>query len=128
MSPAGRCGAVSGSFACDREAGHSGSHRGYNDAIDEAMFWASRPIEHGAALMTELVEARATIRRLNRRAQLAEAAVAMRVEQFEQRSKTALRSYYFAMAKNASLTTLLAENERLRAELARLTPAPVVVE
>lgn len=24
---------------CDREAGHPGQHRGYNEQIDEAMFW-----------------------------------------------------------------------------------------
>jgi hypothetical protein len=42
------------------------------------------------------VDARATVSRLNRRAQRAEAALEMKVEQFQQRSKTAIRDYYFA--------------------------------
>jgi hypothetical protein len=37
-----RCGVVAGSYTCDREAGHTGSHRGYDEQIDEPMFWAQR--------------------------------------------------------------------------------------
>lgn len=45
----------------------------------------------------ELAEARATIRRLNRRCQRAEAALDTKVEKFEQRSCEGLRSYYYAL-------------------------------
>lgn len=34
-----KCRAENDGFACDREPGHSGSHRGYNAQIDEPMFW-----------------------------------------------------------------------------------------
>ena len=34
-----QCGAVYGHLVCDREHGHSGSHRGYDEQIDEALFW-----------------------------------------------------------------------------------------
>jgi hypothetical protein len=34
-----RCGAVSHQYTCDREAGHDGQHRGYNEQIDEPVFW-----------------------------------------------------------------------------------------
>lgn len=36
-----RCGArfTGITLVCDREAGHAGSHRGYNEQIDEPMFW-----------------------------------------------------------------------------------------
>lgn len=34
-----RCGARSGQFVCDRDAGHGGDHRGYNEQIDEPIFW-----------------------------------------------------------------------------------------
>lgn len=38
-----RCGVINHflgwPMACDREPGHKGSHRGYNEQIDEAMFW-----------------------------------------------------------------------------------------
>lgn len=44
---------------------------------------------------TVLAVALATIRRLNRRCQTAEAALNMRVEQWQQRSKVGLRNHYF---------------------------------
>lgn len=43
----------------------------------------------------QLAEARETIARLNRRCQLAEAAVDAKVENFEKRSQKALRAFYF---------------------------------
>lgn len=36
-----QCGAVSAHLVCDRESGHSGSHRGYDEQIDEPMFWGN---------------------------------------------------------------------------------------
>lgn len=33
------CGHTAGALVCDREPGHVGNHRGYNDQIDAAMFW-----------------------------------------------------------------------------------------
>jgi hypothetical protein len=37
--PLDQCRAVSGNLVCDRERGHLGPHRGYYEAIDEAVFW-----------------------------------------------------------------------------------------
>jgi len=40
--PAASCGAVSpgfGGLVCDREAGHTGPHRGYAEGIDAPVFW-----------------------------------------------------------------------------------------
>jgi hypothetical protein len=34
------CGVRSGELICDREEGHHGYHRGYNEKIDAPMFWA----------------------------------------------------------------------------------------
>jgi hypothetical protein len=48
-------------------------------------------------LEEQLTEARETIRRLNRRCQLAEAALNTKVEKFEQRSCEGLRHYYYAL-------------------------------
>ncbi len=36
-----KCRASVGFLSCDREVGHDGSHRGYNEQIDEPMFWAA---------------------------------------------------------------------------------------
>lgn len=33
------CGNASGLYSCDREPGHGGSHRGYNEEHDAPMFW-----------------------------------------------------------------------------------------
>lgn len=38
--PAG-CGTT---FVCDREPGHKGSHRAYDEAHDEVVFWPATPI------------------------------------------------------------------------------------
>jgi len=35
-----QCGHVNGSLVCDREPNHEGNHRGYNEQIDEPMFWS----------------------------------------------------------------------------------------
>lgn len=78
--------------------------------------------EAGQSLADELTEARETIKRLNRRCQLAEAALEQKVETFEQRSKRALRAYYYNMGREdhdgkiAALTHELAKvQEQLRA-------------
>lgn len=34
------CSAESCNFVCDRERGHLGSHRSYNEQIDEPVFWS----------------------------------------------------------------------------------------
>jgi hypothetical protein len=39
LSMGDKCGAAAGGLVCDREKGHSGNHRGYNEQIDEPMFW-----------------------------------------------------------------------------------------
>lgn len=39
---ADKCGETSGALVCDREPGHTGAHRGYNDAVDEVLFWRDR--------------------------------------------------------------------------------------
>lgn len=42
MTPETQCGAHDPTclYVCDRENGHLGNHRGYNDQHDEAVFWA----------------------------------------------------------------------------------------
>jgi hypothetical protein len=40
------CGEASGSLVCDREVGHDGNHRGYNEQIDEPMFWPQKAYEY----------------------------------------------------------------------------------
>lgn len=68
-------------------------------------------MEHHTATEAALDDARATVKRLNRRCQLAEAAVHTKVEDFNQRSKGALRNFYYA------------EWKLLQAELAALRQA-----
>lgn len=36
-----RCDARCGFYRCDREVGHLGQHRTYNEALDEPLFWGS---------------------------------------------------------------------------------------
>lgn len=38
----GLCGIISGIYRCDRERGHAGNHRGYNEEHDEPVFWKER--------------------------------------------------------------------------------------
>jgi hypothetical protein len=33
------CGATSHGYVCDREPGHAGNHRSYNEQVDEPVFW-----------------------------------------------------------------------------------------
>ena len=83
---------------------------------------SAAPAVERIATSSELEEARATIKRLNRRCQLAEAAVEAKVEDFEKRSQKHLRAYYFAMGKEvaeqevAGLTTRLAALEQREQE------------
>lgn len=74
-----------------------------------------------------LAVALATIRRLNRRCQTAEAALSMRVEQFEQRSKGALRNHYFDRGRECERGRMFAPPTDLEraaeAVIAKLLPA-----
>lgn len=42
------CGAVRGQLICDRLSQHGGPHRGYDDVVDEVLFWRD-PVEIAAA-------------------------------------------------------------------------------
>jgi hypothetical protein len=103
---------------------------------------SSVTITHSCALQPEddgddeLAKARETIKRLNRRCQLAEAAVNTKVEQFEQRSKPGLRSYYFQQGVEyrtdldkhnmpvPSYYDVVVRMQRAEAELAALAAQP----
>lgn len=43
-----KCGAEALGYVCDREAGHEGQHRGYNEQIDEPMFWPTLKVRNEA--------------------------------------------------------------------------------
>lgn len=108
------------------------SQREYSDgrhAIDDALaeLDALRARLHATEQERDEANAikadiQATNKRLNRRAQLAEAAVNTKVEDFEKRSKRALRGYYYEMGKivgeaeRTALTARLAQLEQERDE------------
>jgi hypothetical protein len=52
-----RCGQGRGWFVCDRWRDHEGDHRGYNEQIDEPVFWATtcRAV-HSSGVRCELRE------------------------------------------------------------------------
>ena len=41
-----RCVAEMAGIRCDREIGHAGSHRGYLEQVDEAVFWGNGGDQH----------------------------------------------------------------------------------
>lgn len=45
-------------LVCDREVGHDGEHRGYDDTIDEPIFWRAQPNEETHMAKKKQIEAR----------------------------------------------------------------------
>ncbi len=49
-----KCGAEALGYVCDREAGHEGQHRGYNEQIDEPMFWPTLQVRNEEVLAVQV--------------------------------------------------------------------------
>lgn len=54
------CGAMNSGLRCDRERGHTGAHRSYQDQIDEPMFWVDPPPEN-RPIVSRLMSARSLL-------------------------------------------------------------------